>query len=301
MNYYADFDREVKSLTKELYSKDRTGLALESCGVGVNIIGNGRLISKTINNKLIKKVITSPSISQINKNYPSVFVRYSKRFQLKEGYPKTEYSGDNTDNIISIAKHLLERKKQESGMYSIHGSAVSKRGKAIFLFGWKDTGKSSTAISLVKYKGFSFVSDGQATIDSNARIVGKVKIMEELSPYIKKNYKISESMEELVQDNQDEKPKIAAFVYPQISNSNLKTIWGYSEKSIFHMYELLSIEIRGVYSCYIDRFRRPLSSLDTVDLSVKRIALARRIAKTIPIIQIKGDMQFICDEAEKLV
>jgi len=294
------FDKETKSMTQKFGTKSKVGLALESCGVGVNIIGNEALVSKTVNDKLIKKIVTSPSIHIVNKNYPSVFVKLSKKFRLEEGYPKSIYYGNNTNDIVSIAKHLLERKKQENGMYSIHGSAVSKEGKAIFLFGWKDTGKSSTAINLVKNKGFKFVSDGQATINNNARIVGKIKLLEELSPYIKEHYKISENIKELKQDDQKERPKIIAFVYPQITNRNVTIRWGKSKKSIFHMYELLSIEIRGIYNCYINGFRRPLSSLDTISLSVKRVALARKFAETIPIIQIKGNMHFICNEIEKL-
>ncbi len=301
MNWYASFEKDVKAVTKALYTKDKASLALESCGVGINIIGDRKLVLKTLNDKLIKKIVTSPSINNVNKRYPYVFVNRSNKFHLKENYPKSEYTGNKPKDIISIAKHLLERKKQESMMYSIHGSAVSREGKAIFLFGWKDTGKSSTAISLVKNNKFNFVSDGQATIDRNANIVGKIKIMEEISPYIKEHYKIYEDMKGLNQDSIEEKPRIAAFVYPQITGNNVKIIWGNSKKSIFHMYELLSIEIRGLYSCYIDGFKRPLSSLDTIDLSVKRIGLARKIAKSIPIVQIKGSMKFICNEIEKLL
>lgn len=275
-------------------------VSLNSCGVGVNLVGDGKFLSEILSDELIGRTLSSPSVGPANGKNPTLIVHKSNRFILREGYPEAVYYGKNKDDVVSIAKHMLERRKQEQGLYTIHGSAVSKNDRAVFLFGWKNTGKTSVAISLTRLKGFSFVSDGQATIDKNIRLVGSVPVIEEIYPYIRQKYKVSKDLNELRHEDPSKKVKIGMFVFPQIACGNKVIEWGNSPKSIFHMYELLSIEIRGIYSSYINGFRRPLSSLDTLALSVKRLSLARKIASEVPIFQIRGNINFICNTIDRI-
>jgi hypothetical protein len=273
-------------------------LSIRSCSVGINLKGDKRLIYAAITSPVYRKIITSPKLDKPCSKYPTLVVRKSRKFRLVEGYPLAKYWGNSPEDVITIAKHMLERIKQEHGIYTIHGSAVSKNDEGVVLFGWKNTGKTSTAIYLVKNKGFEFVSDGQMSINEKGEIIGRITEFEDLYNKLKKLYKI-ENINNLKIESEDKKPKISLLVYPQIAPTNEVINWGNSPTSIFHLYEQLSIEIRGLYASYINNFSRPLCSLDTVNLAIRRIAFVKRLLKQTKVLQIRGSVKFIAEEIIK--
>ena len=276
--------------------------SLLSCNVGVNIESDEFFLEKILSNNFIRKYIPSPKIGNPLILSPLIKVTFSSYFNLIEDYPLYHYQGCNELDVLYLAQYLLERMRQEANMYTIHSSCAERKGKAIILFGWKDTGKTSVAINLAKNYAFNFVSEGVTVIDDNKQVIGRVHYLEEDNDFFKKKYHFSADCIDVnkICKCTQELCKVELFVYPQISIDNNIIEWTGTDKAKFHLFELFSMDIRGVFK-NLNNYTFPLRSIDTPFLARKRARFTRNLAEKTRILQIRGGMKFICETISDLL
>ncbi len=273
---------------------------LSSCGVGVNVEAPESFLTQILKNDFIKKGFPSLSLHKPDFSSPIIRVNFSDKFSLSENYPLFEYSGNNALDVLFMAQHVLERRRQEKNMYCINSSCAEFQGKAVILFGWKDTGKTSVAINLSRKKGFEFVSESMTVMNPKKEIVGRIHFLEEDNDFLKKKYGFEEdclSIEKICEVSSSP-CSVKMFVYPQLASENKLLNWTDTDKARFHLYEQFSMEIRSVFKNIHD-YSRPLMPLDTVELSLKRAEFTKLLAHETVILQIRGDLDFICDKIEE--
>lgn len=268
--------------------------SIRSSNSAVNIEGQDKFLTRILRRNTIPRIIPDSSIDEAVDSAPLIKVTESDTFIFKDTYPIYYYSGKKIDDIIFIAQYALNRKREEKGKYSIHSSAVEKNGNAIILFGWKDTGKTTTAIKLTEEYDFKFVSEGSTVIDENLKICGRILLLEGDKGYLKTKYNFKnkyKAMNELccVSDNS---AKIKMMIYVQLSPFKEVKLWGNTNQSKFHMYELFSQDIRGVTKI-INNYKMPLKSLDTKKIAFCRAKFINKLVSNVPIYQIRGDPEFV--------
>ncbi|MBN1377268.1 hypothetical protein JW949_02950 [Candidatus Woesearchaeota archaeon] len=275
---------------------------LISCkqNIGVTLRFNDKnFLKEVIESDFIKKYIPSPKISfQSQDDFPIINIKKSRLFSLSGDFPKINYQGDNLKDILFIADYFLERARQENKLYSIHSSSVEKDSKAVLLFGWKDTGKTSVALNLARNYSFNFLSEGRTVIDKDFIICGCIHYLEEDNEFLKKEYDFSEDclyVSKLCTLSSNNKSRLVLLVYPQITQGPLEVRQWDENKSRYHMYELFSYIIRGVAK-NINNYSCPLPSIDTIELAKKRSDFIKNLVDKNKIYQLRGKIEDICDE-----
>ncbi len=211
-------------------------------------------------------------------------VDQDKKFSLEIDYPWARISSDNDKEIIALAEYLLERSREEKGIYCIHSSSVAKEGKGVVFFGsMPNLGKTTLALSAAE-KGFYLISD-EKTWFRGKDIIGGIQYIN-LRKDWQKRYG-SGLIEARSRFPVVETAETRLFVYPQIDNG-LYELKEWDEKTAFwHLQEEFSRKIRGV-SRLIDSRQRLVQSLDTDSLSASRIKYINTLLEYVPCLNIRG-------------
>lgn len=211
-----------------------------------------------------------------------------KKFSLR--YPTAEYFVPSYDekDIVSFAEFLLERARQERGIYCIHSSsAVVKGSGVIFWGGASGMGKTRLTLKLSETKDCSFFSDEKTLIDLRKNIMcGGVSTAYLSKPHFKNTHG---DMPFLERSHALSNIPIRFFVYPSVEEESKNLIveqWS-PEKFDWHLYEELSRKIRGT-SRRIFSNTVPLPSLDTQELSEERSRAIKKYIKKVPCYFLKG-------------
>ncbi len=281
-------------------------LNLASCGQGIGLsFNNERFLKDMIASDFIKKYIPSPEITENPKSdfyiSPRIVVKDSNVFAFEENYPEFKYQGNDFYDILFLAEYLLERKRQEANLYSTHSSCAEKEGKAVLLYGWKDTGKTSTAIHLAKEHGFKFFSEGRTVIDDDFNLVGTIQYLEEDNEFLKNKYNFQENCLDVTKlcEVSNVIPKLNMLVYPQITESPFEArIWD-DGKNRYHLYEQFSQVIRGVAK-NINDYTQPVQSIDTPKLAMQRALFTKKLSDKFKTQQLRGSLEDICKEINKV-
>jgi len=279
-------------------------LNLSSCRKVISLLfDNEEFRKKLLGSDFIKKYIPSPNINLNGQSaLPRINITKSPAFHLNGNYPEFNYKGHNFNDILFLAEYMLERLRQEDGLYSIHSSCAEKKGKAVLLYGWKDTGKTSTALHLAREYGFNFLSEGRTVIDNSFNISGTIKFLEEDNDFLKEKYNFNENCLDIskICNMSNQASKLSLLVYPQITNTQLEVkIWD-DDKNKYHFYEQFSQVIRGVAK-NINDYSCPIDSIDTMELAIKRTQFINHLSQSFKTYQIRGSLESICDTINQII
>ncbi|MEK9175637.1 MAG: hypothetical protein AAB795_03560 [Patescibacteria group bacterium] len=218
-------------------------------------------------------------------------------------YPTAKYFAQlyNDKDLISFAEFLLERARQELGIYCIHSSAVVINGKGIIFWGGASgMGKTRLALKISTLKNCSFYSDEKTLLDLQGNVMcGGIYTAYLSKPHFQKNHGEKSFLE---YKRASESVPIKLFIYPYVEEESKKLIierWS-SEKFNWHLYEELSRKIRGT-SRRMFANTIPLSSLDTQKLSEERSRSIKKYTKKIPCYFLKGSESAIIKTIFKLI
>lgn len=199
----------------------------------------------------------------------------------------------NVKDIITLLEFVFERARQEKGIICIHGAAAIVNDKAVVCWG-PATGMGKTSLALEISKGHNFYSDEKVLIDLNLGCTAGGISRQYLSTnYWKekfgdKNYLIHPN----IISTKTNYP-ISLFVYGILCDQEKPFYekWK-SSKFFWHLYEESSRKIRGTSRMFFN-FSYPIQSLDTHELSTKRLDLIKKFTDKYPTIYYKGDINTI--------
>lgn len=265
-----------------------------NCIIKLNLEKN--LYKKIMDNSFLKSYI--PSV-KILTNYKSIYdamitFRSDKLNSYCIDYPKAyyNYETENIKDIISFIEYIFERCRQEKGVICIHGAGAIINNKAIVSFG-TTTGMGKTTLALELSKNNYFYSDEKILIDLNSKkAIGRIA-----SQYISNEYwrKCCGDKEYLTLKNlaNDIPYSIIMFIQPLLCDQQEYTYDEWDEKKfLWHLYEESSRKIRGTSRIFFDN-TVPAISLDTIELSKKRLELLKVFTKEIKSVYYKGNVDNI--------
>jgi len=275
--------------------------SLSSCDVSINVSAPESVLERILSSNAVYEVLPSPSIGEEVKDSPLIEITESDEFEVIEDYPHYYYKGKSASDVMLIAMLMLERLREEKGEYSIHSSSVEKDGKAVILFGWKDSGKTTTALNLCNNFYFKFLSEGRTVVDRDLKIVGRMLGVDNDHHSLKGKY-INRTKRLLDEDKYsplDKESKLALMVYVQLSPYNEVIRWE-PLKAKFHLYELFTHDIRGQGSL-INNYSKPLKPVDTEELADARAKFVDKLTLNVPVYQIRGTPDFISEKIAEIL
>lgn len=188
--------------------------------------------------------------------------------------------------VIAAAGYGLRRALEEKGVYSISASSAAVNGNGLVFFGaMPDLGKTLLSLELAK-RGHEFIADERVLL-REGMIIGGVQYFKVRKDWQYKSFQKDRLVDAKEVFKVSTQAKIAAFVYPEVSDCRLNVNEWNNEKAFWHIQDGLSRSLRGC-SSFIDNYSNLLPSIDTGELSEKRIAYARQICKDTPAFHIKG-------------
>ncbi len=294
----------LRSYILKLQEGKMPNLNLYSCGQGISLVFDSReFMEEMLGSDFIKKYIPSPEIEHGGIIIPAkINVSSRENFSFSGDYPEFNYCGNNLYDVLFLSEFMLERARQEADMYSIHSSSASRNGKAVLLFGWKDTGKTSVALHLAREHGFKFLSEGRTVMDKDFRITGKIHHIEEDNDYLKERYGFDDSCLDVsrlcpISSDNDE---MELMIYPQITGYPLEIRpWDFAKAS-YHMHELFGYVIRGATK-NLNNYQCPVQSIDTPELAKKRCKFVNSLVNSKKVIQIRGSLEDICKTIDSMM
>lgn len=217
---------------------------------------------------------------------------FSFALKKKSCVIRHDFSPSHIKDIVVVIGYLLEREHQKNSFYTIHGSVVSYREKAVALIGGlSGMGKTSLGLYLVSKK-WRFNSDEKFILDpAHLSIVGctsKLLINKKLKMATKK-YNLSRIHPEGIQKN-----RLEAIIFPILVRfkKEYESFQYNNEKAFWHLYEEATRDIR-LLNGLIHNFSFPLPSLDTHDIAVLRARNVRKVISMVPVFFVKGTKQQI--------
>ncbi len=259
-------------------------IKLESVGVVGEIRANPYKIEKILSDyftfhyipdcRLTKKeadiiVIDAPSLENICKiEYPIVRLR-----------PEADER-----SFVVVTEYLMERKRQEDlGICSISSSAVyGNKGAILFIGGETNLGKTTSALELISEGSFLLYSDEKTLVNlMNANLEGGSRNLSLRKEIIKKRFRGYGEFVKIPFTPSD-KPPIKTIILPHLERSSGKPI--IQKFDPLDLFWILTKEfcrrIRG-NTKFINYYEYLLPSLDTEELSQKRIRLTKEFVKRV--------------------
>lgn len=199
--------------------------------------------------------------------------------------------------VIVLVDYIFEYLRGFDCVYSVHGSAFSYLNKGYLMLGqMSGLGKTSLTLSMVLNYGASFIGDDKILINGTKIVGGAKKIhFNKIELFKQFGNQIHESsikdIQQIIkfQNGDSTLDKIifpicvkgAEFYYRELSEADLE----------FALYEEMSRKIRGISKRIADKY--PIASIDTVEISINRLKIAKKIAKKVKGIYITGDIESI--------
>ncbi len=276
-----------------------------------------KIASKSIKSSILKKDILANQLlyrfipdyhTKYKNKRTTLWVEDGKKMKIGDFPLKNLISGNypnkfNSTDIIVVAEYLLERLRQEIGIYTIHSSSVYKRGNGILFFiNLSGAGKTSLALYLVRRYKFRLFSDEKTALDlKNKKMVGQTKklFVEQKTKNLLKEESIL--TKNFINIKKIRPKKLRLLIMPIISNSIKKTTCYHLAPSQLRwfLYEELSKDIRGV-NALISSLSIPLPSLDNLRLSKKRQNLISKLSCQIPAYLILGSLKEVAKQTNQI-
>lgn len=211
------------------------------------------------------------------------------------------------EDIITVIDYCFDFIRQKGGIYCVHGSSVSYKGKGVLFVGSvSGLGKTTLALSLCQNYKFLFIGDEKILINNKEEIIGGSKHISYNKEVLNEslNYDFNNKTEKEISEKigfSDTPVPISLVVQPGVFP--LKGVqfleednWS-SVKASFHFYEELTRKIRGI-SRRVAKYSYPLLSLDTDELAGERVTVANNVAGKVPFWLLKGDVDSV---AKKII
>lgn len=256
------------------------------------------------NNRTIEKMI--PSVSVIDGSCTCVdsrvSIRYREKFNVVETYPNYKMDGNDINyiDVLALTEHLLERGRQEEGIYNLHSSAIGLGDRCVIVHGASKSGKTLVSLNASENYNLRFLSNERALIDlKSSLLVGGCSTLD-LSDYHQKSFKRFNGKTELILDKISSPYNIVAVVQP-IIDSGVKSpniISVNPQDAEWSLYPEFTGRIRGdnrrLRGGSKDCLTYPLDSLDTKELSMQRMANLQVFLYQTPVYFVRGDLESIC-------
>src|SRR6056297_1089354 len=249
----------------------------------------------------IRKKIPAGRISFMEeKDSPRrINVYKSNNQKVLERYPHYEISNPNISyrDSLALSEYLLERARQEEGIYNLHSSTVGINGNCVVIHGASKSGKTVISLNSHQNKGLEFLTNERTLIDfDKEKIVGGCELLD-IRDYHKKLFPSLKDVDEFELENwKSEEYKIKCIVYPSIDSGLKKLI--FERKDIISaewlLYPEFTSRIRGDNKRLFN-LKYPLDSLDTKDLALKRINLLNKFLTKITFYFVRGSVLQISD------
>lgn len=263
----------------------------------VKVISKDSIINEIINNEFLYSYIPSVEVLNSSKKYDAVInINESNKNNLVLDYPNIiyEYKKLNVKDLIALIEYILERSRQEKGIICIHGAGFIRNDCLYISFGMTTgIGKSTLALELSKEGSNKFYSDEKILIDLNKGIsVGRIS-----KQYVSNDKwsSIHKNKEYIDIDNISDKIdyKIKLFIEPVLCEQKEYVLNKWSkDKFLWQIYEESSRKIRGTSRIFFDN-TYPVQSLDTEELSIKRLNLLKKFISNIDAYYYKGNIKNI--------
>ena len=213
-------------------------------------------------------------------------------------YPEVSIGlgGMSEKDIISLIELVLERARQEKGVYCIHSATVIYKDKAVIFWGGASgMGKTRMARKFAE-DGALFYSDEKTLIDFNStRVVGGIPYQ-----YLEKDYWIKKLG--VTEDDSYHRSESAStgsfpimvFVYGFAIDGAVFSADKWSpEKFEWHIYEELGRKIRAI-SRRVKDASVSVPSIDSQECADKRISLIKR-NNSLPCYSVQGTPEAIIE------
>jgi len=233
-------------------------------------------IKKIRLSNFLKSYIPNASIEKLTAKADCVLTIKRGQPRIDLLYPLATYycrSFDEKD-VISLAEYLLERARQKSNLYCLHGSTCLIDGQAVIFWGGASgLGKTSLCQKLSEEFGAEWLADEKIVIDlKNEKIVGGIKVA-----YLKN----SKHQPLKYQSEPKKSVPIAFFVQPLLMPDSCRELifdkWP-MEKFRWHLFEEANRKIRATSRLFFNG-TEPVLSLDTLPLARQRIKLIKKFTK----------------------
>lgn len=281
-------------------------LLIKSLDTTINVNCDDTVGNDILNSDFILKYIPSVDITidERTKSSLELVVKDNNRlsFTLKDnqafldGIYKTDY---NINDLVTVIDYCLEYKRQQEGIYTVSGSAISKNGNGILILGSiSGLGKTTLALNMCYSLGYKFIGDEKILLQED-NIIGGIKTIQFnkawLDESIPKDFEQKLSIE-------DKTTKISLIIQPSISkdSSSLEIEKWDILKTNFHLYEELTRKIRGI-SRRISNYNYPLVSIDTENISLLRSEFSNKISKSADTYSIKGNLNNVMERINSLI
>jgi hypothetical protein len=281
-------------------------IKLSSHGIDCIIRGDNYLIAEIKQDKFTQHHIPDLKIED-NLNESKLVLTCKKDLSLpvKLNYPQAKFSPNiSSRDVVTVAEYMLERKRQEKlGYYTLSSATACKDDKSVtFWGGATHLGKTSSMLALIEHLGYNFFSDEKTLIDfKNKMVVGGSRSIPLRKDIIKKklNHNINkEGFEEIKTIYEKQIPSM--FIYPHLDHGLLEPIF-YEFKPLDFFWMLtreLSLVIRGG-NRFVDNFSYQLDSIDSKELTEKRIKYTKKFTADIPCYYFQGSLEQIINFIDK--
>jgi len=257
----------------------------ESVGILGRLTANKYTLQKILDDKFTKHYIpdfriasggTTPCIEVVEREQEKKAILDYPRGFLK---PHIEHR-----SFVVTAEYLAERARQEKlGLFALNSAAAERNGDGVLFYGEASNLGKSTFATTLSENGFNQFSDEKTLLDleHNLMVSGSRSIPLRKNVW-KERFPNDGEYRELDTKEQAVSPKVSLIISPHYDHGLDKPIitaldpldlfWG--------LLAAISKRIRGV-TRFIDDFTFQLPSIDTEELSEKRIELMRKFSRAV--------------------
>lgn len=262
-----------------------------------------------LDNDFIYKYIPAAKVSATSDKYDSelTFKDEDTSFQF-DTYPQVIIGAKQLSvrDVISLIELVLERSRQEKGIYCIHSASVIYHDKAIIFWGGATgMGKTRLTKTFIDF-GASFYSDEKTLIDLNTfSVVGNIPFQ-----YLEKSYwkniepnngQSEYPYKKINVDRNKPSYPISLFVYGYgINGAELSSEKWEPEKFKWHMYEELSRKIRAI-SRKVVNGSVSVPSIDDTNNGNQRIRKIDSLTNAVSCYSIQGDPEAVINNILNII
>ena len=227
----------------------------------------------------------------------SLVISKSNKQSVVEDYPSFQVQGPEIDSkdVLALSEYLMERARQEKRVYNLHSSTVNRDDSCVIIHGASRSGKTAIALYGMLSGDIEFLTNERTLIDlKRKRVVGGCRLLD-VQKYHHEMFPQIGSIGALnLGDFPDREFEVRAIVYPSIDTGLKQLIIEERDMASAEwlLYPEFTSRIRGVNRRMFN-LTYPLDSLDTKDLSRRRLADLDTFLVDVPFYFVRGEVEDI--------